>query len=72
MSHYLCVSVSVRKALPVKQEELVCIMPPEYPIMLETSVCEVVEDSHSYMSFCVLLQSATVSDGGEYSIAFSL
>lgn len=57
----------MRKAVPVKQEELVCvcIMPPEYPAMLETSVWDCVEDSHSYMSFCVLLQSAAVSDGGE-------
>lgn len=40
--------------------------------MSETSFCDCVEDSHSYMSFCVLLQSAAVSDGGEYSITVSI
>lgn len=44
----------------------VCIMPPEYPAVLQTSVCVCVgEESHSHMSLCVFLQSAAVSDGGE-------
>lgn len=67
-SHYLneLGSVCVKDCTSKTGRAGVWIMPPEYPAMLQTSVCVCVgEESHSHMSFCVLLQSAAVSDGGK-------